>query len=1167
MNTPHTVQKVMALAAAILLSACAAETGSRTQGAPGPDPVIDGVQASSTRALTSETDGGIGVQNETETDSSGVCTDRDHDGRGPGCSAGPDCDDTDPGVTDQCTRCIRPAEGCACQGREQPLPCGVRVEGVCQGGIRSCEQGRWTDCRPYRRVGRLLGLASQCENSCDPTCRHIVDCPAIGDALPPGASNIEYGTLSPAVFCPSSATAGGVTPTCETTAGGPYLRVNSPRPWIDACAQTGSQTLLANADEGTVDVAIPFAFSFYGVPYTSATVSANGYISFATGSPQWVNSMLPSSEVPNTIFAFWDDLVQRDGVCTATVGTAPDRAFVIQWHDAGFYPTPQAATHLDFEVVLDERLNTIDVRFNQMEGEGDRSTGGSATVGVQQGSGSSYDLVAYDTPGVTRSDTGFRWAPSNNSTRCPRAVWSRVYEGDCAAVDPYAVAIWGALNYTAQVPVGGAVHFTVRAAVTRAELATAPVMLLPDAPRGSGATPNSIDLGAFLRVAQPGLERASYVELTAYLDPGAFGDAPPTLGSTEVQFSCLPLEAPTECRPGAACFTAGPCRRGQVACANNGAVSCVDAGPLPAGSACGDARVCDATGTCVACQEGAACETGNACETGRISCATGAAVCVPSGNRPAGTVCSVGPGNYTRGTSAYGWLEACEAAGHTEVLANVEDGTEAVVLPFPFRFYGTPRTTAMVSSNGVFGFGSLSAEWTNTDLAATAMGDAIFPFWDDLSMRRGVCLATFGTAPDRLFVAQWSQGDFQDRGNTGNTGASINFEVVLEEASQSISVIYGPMTGDARATGTGATVGLQSADGVHFDRVGFNTAGTVVPNGSIRWRPPIDGICTGMGVCETCSTTEVCDGRDNNCNALIDDGIADQSCGVGACRRTVPGCLRGAVPACVPGAPLPEACNGIDDDCDGVTDEGCNGSIACPRDLTINAGDTVSLSATATGTVSNYLWTVVSGPTGGATSTVWAPAPPRARTESITPYIVGVYRVRVTATDGVGSPLACEFNLTAQGHGIRVELTWNGTGDLDLHLHNSNATRAWYSSADTFYSNMRSAFGAALDVDNVVSYGPENIRVDTPIIGETYTVAVHNYYGGAGRRATVRVYCGAGTVPVATYLSNVLSGSSAGNCTGNTFWRVARITADPSGGCTLSPLDTYSTSSNACSTF
>jgi hypothetical protein len=76
---------------------------------------------------------------------------------------------------------------------------------------------------------------------------------------------------------------------------------------------------------------------------------------------------------------------------------------------------------------------------------------------------------------------------------------------------------------------------------------------------------------------------------------------------------------------------------------------------------------------------------------------------------------------------------------------------------------------------------------------------------------------------------------------------------------------------------------------------------------------------------------EVCDGIDNDCNALIDDGIApvDVTCGVGACANTgVIVCLNGApqnqctpLPSGVEGPFGDATCaDGIDNDCDGTTD-------------------------------------------------------------------------------------------------------------------------------------------------------------------------------------------------------------------------------------------------------
>ncbi len=74
---------------------------------------------------------------------------------------------------------------------------------------------------------------------------------------------------------------------------------------------------------------------------------------------------------------------------------------------------------------------------------------------------------------------------------------------------------------------------------------------------------------------------------------------------------------------------------------------------------------------------------------------------------------------------------------------------------------------------------------------------------------------------------------------------------------------------------------------------------------------------------------EVCNGIDDDCDGVIDNGAAPvnvSTCGVGACARTAMQCASGsgytANVTCVPGRPTPETCNGVDDDCDGMIDEG-----------------------------------------------------------------------------------------------------------------------------------------------------------------------------------------------------------------------------------------------------
>jgi hypothetical protein len=339
---------------------------------------------------------------------------------------------------------------------------------------------------------------------------------------------------------------------------------------------------------------------------------------------------------------------------------------------------------------------------------------------------------------------------------------------------------------------------------------------------------------------------------------------------------------------------------------------------------------------------------------------------------------------------------------------------------------------------------------------------------------------------------------------------------------------------------------------------------------------------------QTGPSSEVCDGIDNDCDGVTDNGclchIGDtQPCysgpastrGIGLCHAGTQQCVAGTSGgsnwnSCSSEVvPVTEICgNGLDDDCDGTADESC-GTLACPAEVSVPAGTATTLVATGTG-ITAWAWTITSAPSGGATSAVWAPAPPTAATESFTPIIVGDYLITVTGTVSATRSLTCTTTVHALPHGCRIELTWNGSGDVDLHLHNANNT-AWFSNAptadDCYYSNKAPGWGAVLDTDNTTANGPENIRVDIPTLNSGYTIGVHNYSAAAGRIATVKIYCGSDTTPKATYTSRALAGTSSGQDSSNDFWKVARVTFTTLSNCTITTIDTYQPSSAVCSAF
>ena len=105
------------------------------------------------------------------------------------------------------------------------------------------------------------------------------------------------------------------------------------------------------------------------------------------------------------------------------------------------------------------------------------------------------------------------------------------------------------------------------------------------------------------------------------------------------------------------------------------------------------------------------------------------------------------------------------------------------------------------------------------------------------------------------------------------------------------------------------------------------------------------GICTpGVMKCDTGSlrcdghvgpTEEACDGLDNNCNGSVDEGIANSTAivcyegpegtmAIGECRAGIRYCTDGGFDVPCDGQILPtiEVCDNLDNDCDGEVDEG-----------------------------------------------------------------------------------------------------------------------------------------------------------------------------------------------------------------------------------------------------
>ncbi|WP_437657329.1 Ig-like domain-containing protein [Sorangium sp. So ce1182] len=163
-------------------------------------------------------------------------------------------------------------------------------------------------------------------------------------------------------------------------------------PSCDDISLTGSRA--CSDDDCATSVSLPFAFDFYGTPRTELTISSNGQLGFPA-SASFSNSC---SLEPDTVAPFWDDLLPPAGgsVLYQTLGSAPERRFVVQWN----VPHINGGSPLDVRAVLFEGSN--DIRFCYADTTVENSavdSGISATAGI---AGSTSSLVySCQTPQLT----------------------------------------------------------------------------------------------------------------------------------------------------------------------------------------------------------------------------------------------------------------------------------------------------------------------------------------------------------------------------------------------------------------------------------------------------------------------------------------------------------------------------------------------------------------------------------------------------------------------------------------------------------------------------------------------------------------------------------------------------------------------------------------------
>ncbi|MEV5612983.1 hypothetical protein [Streptomyces sp. NPDC052225] len=192
----------------------------------------------------------------------------------------------------------------------------------------------------------------------------------------------------------------------RTDAGGTYSCAPVASSWIKGSTGTG-----LTGDEDARTISLPFPVTYYGVKYTSASVTTNGLVDFLQPRlGDYVNTALPAAAQPNgVVAAFWDDLVvdKKSSVQTAVTGTAGARKFAIAWNNAAF--AADSSVRVSFEAVLDEATGAVTLQYQGI-GTGALPRGGSATTGIENQAGT--DGIGHSFDQTVLSDaTAIRFTP------------------------------------------------------------------------------------------------------------------------------------------------------------------------------------------------------------------------------------------------------------------------------------------------------------------------------------------------------------------------------------------------------------------------------------------------------------------------------------------------------------------------------------------------------------------------------------------------------------------------------------------------------------------------------------------------------------------------------------------------------------------------------------
>ena len=183
----------------------------------------------------------------------------------------------------------------------------------------------------------------------------------------------------------------------------------------------GASTVISLENQGAPPVEVMFEddfnFNFFGNYTNSVYIHRNGFVTFGAAiDASYVNASNANNEFLGQlpfIAPLWDELsVGLGKVAVDTIGTAPNRRFVIEWSGIQFDRGGSSTTeNLRFQVILHEDSDQVQFNYIKVDVTGNpNSFGNSAWIGIGAGDGRTNVEIGHNQP-VIENGTKITFTP------------------------------------------------------------------------------------------------------------------------------------------------------------------------------------------------------------------------------------------------------------------------------------------------------------------------------------------------------------------------------------------------------------------------------------------------------------------------------------------------------------------------------------------------------------------------------------------------------------------------------------------------------------------------------------------------------------------------------------------------------------------------------------